>query len=355
VAIFGAVSCLQVTAAVVLAAAPAERTTVRVVVAGEAEQQQAMSVLLAEFFPDAQFELKLSNEDAINPIDVVEPPPSATGAAARIWLELGHPERAVVYVTDAEWERVLIRRLDFETLDAVAREEIAYVVDSSVRAILAGGQIGIAREDAARELGIAQPQPNDATGPRPAERQPPTWSVTFGYRLRAWDKRSLQHGPRLGISAWAVHPKVWAGASLVGRGYLPTTFDSGNLRLELVGGHLGGRSVLLFPVHPNVAIAVEPGIGLDLIRDTTTVLEAPGEAFPSNLRALPTVSLDAGTDFFVGKKQNRLRIGVRALLDVDLLGIRYVTADTATVLFEPWRFRPGAAVSIGWMRRAIGS
>lgn len=351
-AIVGAALFLQLTSVAVVSAQPTERAVVRVVVAGAPDQQDAMSDLLAEFFPEREFELALSKSDGINPIDVVEPPPGAPAAAARIWLELGHPKRAVVYVTDRAWERVLIRRLDFERLDAVTREEVAYVVDSSVRAILAGGQIGIAREEAAKQLGVEAAEESEETGPQATPTRPgASWSFAAGYRVRGWQTQAVQHGPTLTVASFAERPRVWIGAALVGRGYLPHSAERGNLRVELAGGHLGGLVELLIPVHPTTAIALEPGVGLDLIRDRTTALEEPAEAFPSNLRALPSLSFDAGADFFVGKGRDQLRIGLRATIDVDLLGIRYVTADSKEVLFDPWRLRPGGALTLGWRRR----
>lgn len=330
-----------------------ERGTVEIHVAGTAVDRAWMLAHLAGMIEQLDVDVRYVELDRLAALDVLDPPAHPSAARARVWIDLQQQARAKVYVVDAPWERVLVRPLQLAGgLDEVAAEEIGTIVESSVRALLEGGSIGIARERLIEELIPPQPDPivEPTTPPAPAPRFAAQLELTAGYGATGWATDLVQHGPLVQLGIAARRKSFSAGGRLEGRVVVPVRHDADAFALRLAGG--GARALATIGWHVADRIALESAIGggFELVTLHATPRTTSAEPFAARRNALGVLALAFGPAFELGRGRDRVLL--RAQLGVDVVPhrLRYVTADSDAVLLAPWIVRPGGTLVIGWRR-----
>lgn len=344
---------------------------VQVAIAGPSDEAAALEEVVRELMARMPVGVDYARPSAVDPTDVITPRADAAPAVARVWLDLGRPGRATVFLVDEPWERILVRHVDAPNgVDEVTRETIGHIVQSSVEAMLAGQRIGLAREEARAALGLgpvaadAPPGSSPKAAPpvpgRPdrgvrADRAPASLGLDVGvrYEALAWSRESpALHGPGVAVSTTfgAALPRVGVEAS--GQYRFPTTvegkpagvrLDSGALRLVAIADLALSRSVLA---------RAAAGGGLDLVGvEARIVAGTDTTAEPAELTLVPQLRA-AVAAASAADGGHRLWGGIAA--ELDLTDTRYVVdveGERVTV-FDPWRTRVG--VYVGATTRVLG-
>ncbi len=151
-------------------------------VAGSSKQVEALRPVLLELLGRIGAKPRLRHSARIDPAHVVTPDPKANPAVARVWIDFNSTERVSLFLTDGNWEQVLIRRLPASGRSTeVLAEELAAIVLAGVETLLSGGRVGEAREEVERSLGVVREAPRRAASdaasepvrPAPASPTPP--------------------------------------------------------------------------------------------------------------------------------------------------------------------------------------
>jgi hypothetical protein len=347
-------ACLLVVTATAMADPGSTGPRVEVLIAGSDAEVSALAEALDD--PLRRLDVELSvrlrrgQTPAVNPEEVASPSRRAAPAVARMWFDLTEPGHAALYITDGGWQRIYVRRIALPAgLDEVAREQLTYIARTSVETLLAGGQIGVTREEFERQLpSHAEPKPE----PKPEPPRPPAPEWRLGaavlYAVEGYARTMpVTHGP--GIDGWLVRsrsglsPFVSASAELRWRRHIEhetvvarldgTAFRVG-LGAELaVGGPLVLRGLL--------------GGGMDVWHvkpekgsDATVQISSPMWAVDPVLRGA------LGLGFRAGRLTTWLGTGA----DLGPRPSRYVLLrDGSPVdVLKPWPWRPWVGIELGW-------
>jgi hypothetical protein len=264
--------------------------------------------------------------------------------ALTVWIDLGTPRAATVYVT--EGKNVFARRIDLgQSLDSVALDLLEVVVTSSVETVLSGRPLGVTREEFARSL-ERRPPPTEKVPAAPA--QPPSTnehsmdlSASLLYEGSLIGPTTPIDGPGLRIDGR--RGRLWFGLGFQGHRPYEITARGANVRFTTQGCLLSvGRA---FSIRPKLTLITALGAGADVTR-VRSVSTPPD--------VTPTPAFFA-TDFvarpFAGiqRRFDRLTLGATVGLDVNVAGSSYVikTASGTRPVWTPWRFRPVLGLAIG--------
>jgi hypothetical protein len=336
---------------------PAPR--VEITVAGNANEAGALETTIrGALGPSAVFP-GFRGAPSIDPRDILTPPSRPSSAIARVWLDL-QPGHVTVYIVDQPWERVLVRHIRSSgPIDPVAREEVAQVVTNAIEAMLAGGRIGVSREQAARSLTPLSPEPRrQQPAPRPSVAPLPKavpsseaarlWSMWLGYETMAWAAGPVfVHGP------CAASALTWGAVSTS-----PEISLALHYRVPVVAdGPPVGVRLDTFAIRSTASLAIWRSSTLQLRFGATTGVEfvhvepqfAGDERLQldsSRMMLVPTSGAWSGFGWRVWAHVTlHLRLGV----DVDMKDTRFVVhrADREQTVLDPWRWRPFLQVWVG--------
>lgn len=337
---------------VVCAAMPAlaqERATgaVDLAIAGPQEPADRLEVVIRELLTDLSVELRTRRAESIEPREVVIPPQVPEPALARVWISIG-TAYATVYLVDAPWERVLVRHVPISGgVDEVAREQLGYIVYSSVEALLAGAQIGLTREHARQVFGVrpSTPPPTPAPPPDTSGVEP---EVFIAYSLRLWAPGpELEHAPRIGVALLLgdgmPRPLIAVGVNL----RATTATEADDMILELGGIDARFEAGAELQLAPDTTVQLAGGLLLDFTRVTPVPTATSGiSPQPASDTLTPFLTLRASVMHRVWRA---FAIGGGLSVDVDLTDTRYVVAagDDETVVLDPWTVRPALFVGLG--------
>lgn len=270
--------------------------------------------------------------------------PADDVALAHVYVDLREAP-LLIYIGDRGHVRVLIRRVALPaSFDEAAREEVGVIVASAIDALCAGGTIGIVRDQASAELAppveppapprIARAPPTPAPAPRSRR-----WSggVLARYRVMAWAPTRLQHALELGgllrhrIGRVDPQAALWLGW-LAPSAVIPVS-DSP----RLTGGVLRAELGAVVSLTPRWSQLVAVGGGVDVLRASG----GPGRWYP-----LPMLQASPGLRAALGRG---VVVEVQAHVAVDLVDTRVLDTSNGSVLFDPWRVRPGFSLTFGWL------
>jgi hypothetical protein len=149
---------------------------------------------------------------------------------------------------------------------------------------------------------------------------------------------SVAHGPELG--AERLWPHLHLGMTILQQ--LPLTVTRGGVDMRLLSS--GIRVVAAFPMAIASRLSASFGLGAGL--DATHVAPDGTGSAPAFWATDPLVLAMATLDHALGAAVVSVRVGV----DLDLLAARYLVAHASgnSVLWTPWRWRPFAAMRIGF-------
>ena len=337
-------------------AAPTEQVAVRsvaITVAAADEPGTRLAERLGEFLDALPARIAIARSEGFTAARVIDD--EGGDAFAKVWIDATQREHTRIFIVDRGADRILIRKVQTPTgLDEVAVDEIAYIVEASVDALLRGGTLGVTRAVAAAELGVRRPAPS--VSPPRSIPPPRRWALALAssYLGRGWGRGTAQHGPAIEVAFWRRTDRVDAGAAIEGAAILPTRVRVDDLELRLVGGGVRALAHVAGPIARRWRWDGRLGPGLDLVRDHGRPRAAGATGSPAVTRPIAVLAVRTGPSLAIGRGRDRLLVRLHATLDIELAGVRYVTTEGTAVLV-PWRARPGAALSIGWTRELIAA
>jgi len=293
-----------------------------------------------------------ARKDHITSDDVVAladapPTPGAPRVVARVWLDVAAAHELTLSMTDGARRRVFVRRMPLQHgFDAVARESVLFVVESSLEAMLAGQAIGVSREDYRRDLEATRaPAPAvveaPAAGPAAVTPSPTIAIAGIGYGATALGAGVAAHGPHVALEYWSHRLRLGAGF----HADVPVRVgDAGaGARLSTAGARLSVAARLLS--HGGLALIAGGGAGYDATRVQPSVTAA---------ELLPTATFWAGGASLRGFVEldgsvGRFVLALAAGADVHPIAERYLVNDASGTreVFVPLRVRPTATLTLG--------
>jgi len=268
-----------------------------------------------------------------------------TRPIARLWIDAASGSPITLYLTDGARRRLYVRQVPVETgaLDRVALESIAFIVGSSIDALLAGQAIGVSREAFAKDM-VAAPAPSaPVVVQAPAPPSVPRLAiVSVAYELVRTAPVPYQHRVVVGyqsywkrmcagLGVFAAAPQVVGGVPAGARLLTAGLTVSGGAHwfatrsLRLIAGAGAGIE----------AVRVEPTASASDLRATARFWSGA-----LSLRGFGVVERELGRRWLVG-----LTIGVEAHPSPE----RYVIGggQMMQIVVESPRWRPLAGVFVG--------
>ncbi len=257
-----------------------------------------------------------------------------------------------VFVAEPAAGRVLVRRLEPSEgrLGASAQQEAAaLVVRSAMRALAAGGEIGVTEEDAAPPPVVAQPPPlpPSVVVPEPPKSLPPNWElVQFVGERSALDGESErgQHAlsGRLALRRERLQVELRAALGL------PSDLDDRLARVALSRHGLSMHAAYVAWESRRVVVSTALGAGANLFTASVKGRDAAFDATDSR-EVLPVFSADLSLRFMPDFA--RQRVGIACMLGVDGLpqsltvGYRNASGDFVT-RDRTWHALPTASLEL---------
>lgn len=334
--------------------------SVRVVVAGDGATTLALEQHLVTLLSERHVQLELRRELEIRGQDVLNRPAHEETILANIWLDVTQESRALLYIKNARSDRFLVRTLPLENgYDELGRESLANIVESAIDVLLQGGEIGVTREEAEKQVAAQAPAPPDpppaaaestkiTSNKRETSEESPLSPAIFAGVTGDLTARSVARlSLRMGASLSGVRTARFTWFSSLEGGYAwSSPLESNDVRLEfetlggrwvtglrLAGGHIGWRLGL--------------GGGLEAMRVTAEVKD-PSLRVTSSLWVLtPLLSAMTSLDLALSERWfGVLSIGGDVALTTH--DFEVVRGETAESLLSPWRVRPSSQLGIGF-------
>jgi hypothetical protein len=291
---------------------------------------------------------ELHRQPEVNPRDLLTPRQEEHSPLAHVWVDLNDPARAIVYIIDSQWERVLIRFVRrSESNPALDDEQIAQILSSSVEALLNGARIGISRDEARQML---LPPPKDTGSVTGEPRRSSDSSVRLGaalfYELQALSSTvDTAQGPGFSVSFLVpTGPIRWglAGSAQYAHAY----FESDLASARLDEGRM--RLLALSEVDLATRWAWRSGFGggPSFVYLTPNVTASDLEATEARWLVYGMLRAQSGLVY----REERVALGVSVAAELDVLDHQMTVElerDTH-VLFDPWLIRPSLSLFFGW-------
>lgn len=317
-------------------AAEPERKPIRVTVAGSFEDAKGVEEALMPALASLPLRLLMERVDAVDPFGIVHPPEAFPFAVARIWVDVAKHGTATIYIVDAKWERILIRRVPLpEGLDTVGQEEIATIVHYAAEALVSGATIGVHRSEleGAKPVPVSlEPQPSPSV-PRTADASPRTEAhgeAGAGYEVGMLDATRASHGPSIATSLrWNGPLSPSIGLILLHR--LPVVVNDERLGVRLSTLGIRGTSMLRWE-----EAWVAFGFGADFVHVDPRRVGTGAAASSARWSTIPVLRLSGGPAISISPDAElRPALGC----DFGLARTRYlVERDGEDVpVFEPWQ------------------
>jgi len=369
-ALFGALAVNPSALSAQDAPRPVPVPVVEVVASGGPALLAAMAHRIRSLEARFSITVRWSSTPAIDIREVVAPRPAADAVLTRVWLDMSDPQRAMLFIANAGHDRFLVRVVPVgDGYGELTRESLATVVESAVDALLAGGQIGVDRSAALRELAAqtgtvpaaeaAEPAAPAAAAPQPvraparsssessAIRGP--WLLATHYRADAIaGGPSLRHGAQLALS-YAADVDYPVDLLLMVTTQLAPSFalGDGGRRVHEQGG--GARAAVGATSRGTGVLGWQAalGAGVDLFRVEPAIAAESGLAGAAPFLA----TIPVATLFVSGSVRPAawLDVALGVGLDADLAGHHFdlASAGERTPLITPWRIHPYALLGVG--------
>jgi hypothetical protein len=335
-----------------LSIAPLARAQ-RVEIGASGEASIELEPVVRELMSRLSVELEWSGMDRIDPREVLAPREAQSGLVARVWIDLGDPDRAAIFVANGDHDHFLVRFVPItDGYDELARESLAHIVESAVDALLGGGVIGVSREAASRELHIepvviAEPVPPVEV---PAQ-LPPRSVIEIGIApyYSAWLFASSPlsaHGPGVAITVGgeidgALRWTSWASAQYLAP--IEHFRDPAGVRLD------GGSARILGGVElrwTEIAVRMLAGVGADIFHAQPHVRAGAGfMASDAFALPIPVASAMAAIDLRIARWISAF---VALGIDLDLAGTRFDVEAEGRVSesLAPLGARPSSTIGV---------
>jgi hypothetical protein len=295
------------------------------------------------------------------------------GILARVWLDLSDPKRAVLYIANAAHDRFLVRVVPADDgYGELTQESLTTIVESVVDALVAGGQIGVDRQEATHkieeEMGVrVEPPPPVVVAPAATEPKaaPARDAGTAGssqpkragarsvldlaYRMDVVaDGFSIRQGPQVALSlagflSSAVDMELWLGGH-----YAPSsTLGEGTQRVRLHGGGARAGAALIGRAGSAFTFRFAVGAGVDVFDVQAEIAPESGWIGADSY----TISVPIATAFAGGSVHATRWLDVPFSFGIDAdLSSHHFDAQSGserTVLIQPWIVHPFATIGFG--------
>jgi len=329
-----------------------------------------MSAIVRERVVEAGAQPIIEQTATFDPSIIVRRSPPPEGFAAHVWMDLSNPAAITMVLLDRTGERGLLRYASRARGDELAQEEMGQVLYQAGRALLAGGKIGIAREEIISRLTPKREEaPTDAeereerSATTKAEKEiprvPPAQKEEHAEPHRIFSAHAgfVVHGElfgsagtnRIGMSSLgftfdllARTGPVHVGARFCGEQRFPVEIDAQGFGLRLEMWALRGEAVLSY-FFSTFRLVAGAGAGTDVVHLVPSRADAGRSLAPPSIATLGAFRGSVGF-FYV----TTFRIGVVGTIDVvPSQHYDFLEGQSAKHLFEPLPVRPGAMIEIG--------
>jgi hypothetical protein len=344
----GVLACVALCPQIAVADAPPR--AVEVIATGEKSATVAVETLVRELLQRLPVVIRWVYAPEIDLRDVLSRRTADPGLAARVWVDLSDAAGARLFVANAASDHFLVRLVPAgDGHREVEQEAVAQIIGSAVDAILAGGEIGVTREVAVRQ--IANAPARDVTrvenAPIPLARPSSLQNDIAGGVGAFVAVRALGPGPAIGVDpglmAAVGAPRRWPVQPLL---ILELHYDApldwpGNavaVRIEGAGGSL--QAGLRASIGSRVSIQASTGLGADALHAEPRALS--GSDFTARepfWLAATVVTVRAACEMTVAP---RVSLVASAGFDVNLRGIEFNVSDNGSTQpnIVPWRVWP---------------
>jgi hypothetical protein len=310
------------------------------IAAAYASDAAAIREDLEEVLARAGVEGRYRQSAIIDAKEVLQPDPKAPAALARVWLDLaaGRPDRAVVYLADSKWQRVLVRQVVLSGgIDEVTRQEVSLIVASSVEAMRSGAALTVGREGDVILEAEAAPFPTRGRG---------LWiAVGAVGGAERWSQDTLVpalgFSLTLGLGEQRLAPAVWISGA-----YNATTSSQDPVSLRFRGGVLSALA-LAGRAGRRAALRAGAGAAVQLTKVEPLLEATPSEVTLDPPHWVPGVSLRAAV-----RADYRLTpaalVFLALIADVQVAQSRYFVqgANNTQTVFQPSWIRPSLMVGL---------
>ncbi|HEY3493959.1 MAG TPA: hypothetical protein VGK73_04705 [Polyangiaceae bacterium] len=333
-------------------AAPSSRSAATIVLVGDLGEDEELVLLLRELLEQQGVAAQVTKAKTFDPGALFADLDGARDI--RVFVTLREFDDARLYFRGPLGDRYLLRRLTLSRgLDAVGRELLGQVVESSVAALLHSSE-GLSREQATQAIASetdAGEAPRvaparETTAPPPAPKQVEREFRAAVHYALSWSgaEIGLAHGPGVALGL-RYRSRPGFGVELAFERFFPQTLatDALDADIQKTSFRFLGELGLPFSEAHWIALGFGPALELSRLRPLTA--SAGVTLAPPSTDVAPALRLELRYSFTAGPAQ----LGATALLDIGLVKTHYDLADTTArrELAAPSLLRPGAAVSIG--------
>jgi hypothetical protein len=326
---------------------------VEVVVSGDPRTTVAVEAVVRELLARLPVILEWSQASGIDPGQVLARHAPDARVVARAWMDLRDVKQARIYVGNTFSERFIVRVVPLRNgYDEIAHEVLGHIIESAVDAFLAGGDVGVTREIAEREVVGVSASPPRPPVPSPAPKadgaEAARIGVALSYRVTELaGSKVLMHGPAIGVGLAFPNGNAVRFSSSAALHYrLPLHWDSPSVGARFDGGTANLAAGIDGDVARRVVLRGQAGLGVDLMRlgpyvqpGSTAMADAP--FWVTSLMATAFLSLEAAFS-------NRVALLIGAGCEVDMSGRSYFVANVTgrTTALSPWIVRPTAMLGL---------
>ncbi|HEY3497929.1 MAG TPA: hypothetical protein VGK73_24690 [Polyangiaceae bacterium] len=332
--------------------APSSQSAANIVLVGDLGEDEELVLLLRELLEQQGVAAQVTKAKTFDPGALFADLDGARDI--RVFVTLREFDDARLYFRGPLGDRYLLRRLTLARgLDAVGRELLGQVVESSVAALLHSSE-GLSREQATRAIAReadASEAPRVAAGARPTEPPPAPkktereFHAAVRYAL-SWSgtEVGLAHGPGI-VLGLRYRARPGFGFELAFERFFPQSLTTDALDADVQKTSFRALCELGLPFAEVHWVAFGFGPALELSRLRPLTAEAGVTLAPPSTDVAPALRLELRYFFSAGPAQ----LGAAAQLDIGLVKTHYDLAEASgrRELAAPALLRPGAAVSIG--------
>jgi hypothetical protein len=330
-------------------------TAAKIVLIGRAAADPELPLLFGELLERQGVAVEIARAERFDPHELFG---SEDAGVTRVFVVLGDSKQARLRFRGPNGDRYLLRTVILSGgLDAVGRELLGQVVESSVLALLRSTE-GLSRAEVTAELerdemaaGPPPPAVSPSASPRRAERPtrplgPSPWELRFGLRYTAtWSGPELgpSHGPGLAVGVrFRRGPSVGLELGADRRFAQSLSTPALDASLERATFHALFEAGLALSPSQSAFVALGPALELSRARPTSAAADVTPAATKSDLE--PAWRAEVRYELGVGP----VLLGVAALLEGSFVKTRYelVQAGRRELLAAPAPLRPGAVVTV---------
>jgi hypothetical protein len=331
-------------------------TSARIVLIGRAATDPELALLFGELLERQGVTVEIDRRERFDPNELFG---SDEERVIRVFVLLGDSNQARLRFRGLSGERYLLRKVTLSGgLDAVGRELLGQVVESSVLSLLRSTE-GMSRKEVVAALeqddgmdGVDRPPPAPPRAPPQAKRRAPrrtpsAWEIRFGVRYAAaWSgpKLGWSHGPGLAAGArFREGPSF--GLELGAERRFAQALSTNALAAALDRTTFHALLEAGLPLSRSQSAFLALGGALELLT-TRPTWSAPGTTpAPEKSEWEPGLRAEARYELALGP----LLFGVAALLEGSFAKTRYelLQSGRPELLAAPPLFRPGAVVTLG--------